>query len=344
MKKLLKLTAAAVLLTLLIPAFAASAAASGEVILGGTPFGLTMYTSGVIVINVDGDSDSPANKAGIRENDVITKANGEELRSNEQLKSIVDASGGEDIELSVIRGKSPISVTVTPKVEDGACTLGMWIRDSTAGLGTVTYYDEGTRSFGALGHGITDRDTGLLMPLSRGEIMDAVITSVSKAEPGKAGGLNGFMTSDVIGTITENSAYGIFGSCTAVPQGKRIRCAADSEIKTGEALIYCTFDDGETKPYSVMIDKLNLDDNTGRSMVIRVTDKALLDKTGGIIQGMSGSPIVQNGKLIGAVTHVFVNSPEQGYGISINNMRRAQQTDAHSIGGSGVTLQDMLSR
>ena len=324
MKKFIKLLATAAALALMLPA-AAAAAASDEVILGGTPFGLTMYTSGVIVINVDDSGDSPAHAAGIKENDVITKADGVEILSNEQLKRIVDESGGEDIELSVLRGKSPISLTITPRVEDDGCSVGMWIRDSTAGLGTVTYYDESTRSFGALGHGINDRDTGLLLPLSRGEIMNAEITSVTKAEPGVAGGLNGYMGGEAIGELTENNAYGVFGRCTAIPDGRRLSCADDSEIRTGEAQIYCTLDSGDVGEYKVMIEKLSLSDDSGQNMVLRVTDSALLEKTGGIVQGMSGSPIVQDGRLIGAVTHVFVNSPEQGYGISISNMRKAEK-------------------
>ena len=321
MRKLSKIIAiAAAIAMLLVPT--ASAAEHDEVIMGGMPFGLTMYTGGVVVIRVDEDSGSPAAEAGVRENDVITRANGREITSNEQLKEIVSGSGGEDIELSLYRGESPISLTVTPRLSDDGYTAGMWIRDSTAGLGTVTYFDEGSRSFGALGHGITDRDTGMLLPLSRGKAMNAHITSVTKAQPGAAGGLNGFMGSELIGEITVNNDFGVFGRYDSLPDGRRIACADDSEITTGEATISCTLDDSGIGEYTVEIEKLNLSDSSGQNMVIRVTDPELLKKTGGIVQGMSGSPITQNGKLIGAVTHVFVNSPDKGYGISISNMRQ----------------------
>jgi len=312
-------------LVLLLP-IAAVSAADQRVVLGGQPFGLTMYTSGVVVINVSDDEDSPAHAAGVKENDIITKANGETVTSNEQLKEIVEQSGGEEIELSLSRGESPISLTITPQEgEDGSYTVGMWIRDSTAGLGTVTYFDEHSCSFGALGHGVNDRDTGILLPLRSGTVMEAEITSVTKAQPGVAGGLNGYMADDVIGEITVNTDYGIFGHYDTLPQGQRIACAEDDEIREGAAQIYCTLDDSSARAYDVTLSKLNTDDNNGRNMVVTVTDESLLSRTGGIVQGMSGSPIVQDGKLVGAVTHVFVNAPERGYGIAIGHMRSSFQ-------------------
>ena len=308
------------MLALMLPAAAVSAQ-EDTVVLGGMPFGLTMYTSGVIVVNVD-DTSSPARDAGVRENDIVLRANGEEITSNEALKQVVESSGGEDIALSLSRGENPISLTVTPQQDgDGGWSLGMWVRDSTAGLGTITYFDESTCSFGALGHGINDRDTGLLLPLGSGKIVNAEITSITKAQPGIAGGLNGYMGGETLGTITVNNSFGVYGRCERIPQGERIACAGDSEIATGDAVIYCTLDTGGVCSYSVTVEKLNLNDESGQNMTLRVTDEALLNRTGGIVQGMSGSPIVQNGKLIGAVTHVFVNSPQMGYGISIGNMR-----------------------
>jgi stage IV sporulation protein B len=321
LNKLIRFLVSATLLALLLPT-AAFSAAGDEVILGGVPFGLTMYTSGVIVINVDDSDDSPAHEAGIRENDIITRANGEEITSNEQLKAIVEESRGEDIALSLYRGESPISLRITPRPDDdGSYVVGMWIRDSTAGLGTITYFDESTRSFGALGHGVNDRDTGVLLPLRSGRVVGAEITSVTKAQSGIAGGLNGTMTDEPIGEITVNTAYGVFGRYESLPAHERIACADEDEIRLGEATISCTLDDTGVHSYDVVIERLNLDDNSGQNMVVRVTDPDLLAITGGIVQGMSGSPIIQNGKLIGAVTHVFVNSPETGYGISIGNMR-----------------------
>lgn len=327
MNKFRKFFMIAVMLSFLCPTIVTDAAVKNDtVVLGGIPFGLTMYTSGVIVINVDESYSSPAQEAGIKENDIITRANGEEISTNEELQEIISASQGEDIELSVTRGKSPISVTITPKEnDDGEYTVGMWIRDSTAGLGTVTYFDESTCSFGALGHGINDKDTGMLLPLRDGQIVTAEITSATKAKKGVAGGLNGCMTNDLIGEITVNNGYGIFGRYDNLIGATRIQCAEDSEISTGNAYIYCTVDDTGVKEYEVEIESLNMSDTTGQNMVIKVTDERLLEVTGGIVQGMSGSPIVQDGQLIGAVTHVFVNSPETGYGISIGNMRQSYE-------------------
>lgn len=322
MKKMIRYVSVMLIAVLLTPVFSVSAADERRTVrLGGVPFGLTMYTGGVIVVNVREEDDSPAYAAGIRENDLILSADGEEVSSNEELKEIVSESGGKDIELSVIRGKSPISVTITPEQdEDGDYSVGMWVRDSTAGLGTVTYFDESTHSFGALGHGICDRDTGMLMPLGSGQVVKAEIESISKAKKGIAGGLNGIMTDDEIGELTVNSAFGVYGRYTATPEGEEYPCAYDSEIRTGKATVYTTLDDSGIGAYEVEIENLNLNDKSGQNMVLRVTDEELLDKTGGIIQGMSGSPIVQDGRLIGAVTHVFVNSPEKGYAITIGNM------------------------
>lgn len=322
MNRLKKLLTVGIIGVLLCPVSTVSAATDGKTVtLGGMPFGMTMYTSGVIVINVDDSYNSPALTAGLKENDIITRANGEEVASNEQLQEIITSSYGEDIELSVTRGKSPISLSITPQMNDeGQYTAGMWVRDSTAGLGTVTYYDESTHSFGALGHGICDRDTGILLPLKSGKMIGATITSVAKAQRGMAGGLNGYMTDEDIGVITLNNAYGVYGTYLERPQGREIECADSSEIQTGQAWIYSTIDENGPQAFSVEIEKINPDSNTGQNMILRVTDEQLLQRTGGIVQGMSGSPIVQNNKLIGAVTHVFVNSPEKGYGISVENM------------------------
>ncbi|WP_407385192.1 SpoIVB peptidase S55 domain-containing protein [Ruminococcus sp.] len=322
MKRMIRYVSIIIAAVLMCPVFSATAADERRVVhLGGMPFGLTMYTGGVIVVNVDEDDESPAFLAGLRENDVITAANGEAVTSNEQLQDIITSCNGADIELSVLRGKSPISLRITPtQDEDGVYTAGMWIRDSTAGLGTITYFDEYTHSFGALGHGICDRDTGMLMPLQSGQAVRAEITSITKAKKGVAGGLNGVMTDETIGEMTINNGYGVYGKYTIQPEGEEFACAYDSDIRTGKATVYTTVDDTGIHPYEVEIISLNLNDKSGQNMVIRVTDEALLAKTGGIIQGMSGSPIVQDDRLVGAVTHVFVNAPEKGYGINIGNM------------------------
>ncbi len=320
MKKLNRTISSLLAILLTLPVLSAgSLETRRKVTPGGMPFGLTMYTSGVVVVSVE--DNGAADTAGVRENDVITRLNGEEIRSNEQLRELISASDGADIELSVLRGKSPISLSLTPEeADDGSYAAGMWVRDSTAGLGTVTYFDSASMSFGALGHGICDRDTGMLLPLKSGEIVQAEITSVTRAQKGVAGGLNGYMTDEKLGELSVNSGYGVYGRYTAAPEGEEVECAFDSDIHTGGAEIYTTVDDGGVKAYRVIIESLNLSDTSGQNLVLRVIDPDLMEKTGGIVQGMSGSPIIQDGRLVGAVTHVFVNSPEMGYGISIGNM------------------------
>lgn len=290
------------------------------VILGGTPFGLKIFTNGVIIIKING-KDSPAEKAGLKINDIITKANSNTVESNEQLKEIIENSNGESIKLTILRNRETIEKTIVPQKDvNENYVAGMWIRDSTAGIGTVTYFDSENGTFGALGHGICDKDTGMLMPIKNGEIISATISNCTKATDGNIGGLNGYFNNEKIGDIKTNNDYGIYGTYEYTDNSRRIQVARDNEIKTGKATVVSTIDSTNAKEYEVEITSINICKNSGQNMVIRVTDDELLEKTGGIIQGMSGSPIIQDGKLVGAVTHVFINSPEKGYGISISNM------------------------
>ncbi len=290
-----------------------------RVILGGTPFGLKLFTNGVIVIEVE-QKDSPAKKADIKTNDIIIYANDVEIDSNETLKEVINNCNGETVELQIIRNNKKISKNITPKKANDEYLLGLWIRDSTAGIGTVTYFDPENKSFGALGHGICDQDTGLLMPLKNGEIQSATISHYTKATNGVVGGLNGYFDKNKIGTITINNGYGIYGNYEYTDNKQYIEVAKDDEIKKGDAYILSTIEGKSPKKYSVTLSKINHNANSGQNMIVTVTDKELLNTTGGIIQGMSGSPIIQDGRLVGAVTHVFVNSPYKGYGISITNM------------------------
>ena len=291
-----------------------------QVILGGTPFGLKIFTNGVIVIEVD-ENNSPAKNAGIKVNDIITKADNTVITSNEELKGIIENSSGEEIELTVLRESQELIKTIIPqKDSNNNYVVGMWIRDSTAGIGTVTYFDPENSTFGALGHGICDKDTNMLMPLRDGEITSATISNCTKGTDGVIGGLNGYFNPDKIGDITVNNGYGIYGNYQYTDCTRFAYVARDNEIKTGKASILSTIEGTTPKEYSVEVIRLNLSENNGQNMIIKVTDEELISKTGGIIQGMSGSPILQNGKLIGAVTHVFINSPQKGYGICISNM------------------------
>jgi len=300
--------------------FSAYANEEKQVLLGGKPFGLKLFTNGVIVIDVD-KKNSPAQNAGIKVNDIIVKAQQTTIENNEQLKEIVENSKGNKIQLEVNRNNKEIKLTLTPeKNNSNEYVAGMWIRDSTAGIGTITYYNPENSSFGALGHGICDKDTGMLMPLKDGEITFANISHVTKANDGVVGGLNGYFDDQKVGSITINNGYGIYGKYDYTDSKRLISVADDDEIKSGDAYIYSTISGNTPKMFKVKLSKLNFDKNNGQNMTVTVTDEELISKTGGIVQGMSGSPIIQNGKLVGAVTHVFVNSPEKGYGISISNM------------------------
>ncbi len=291
-----------------------------QVILGGTPFGLKLYTNGVIIIEVNKDN-SPAYDAGLKVNDLIIGANNMQITSNEQLKEIIENSAGQAVSLRIKRNNDELTKNIVPiKDENQNYILGMWIRDSTAGIGTTTYFDSSSKTFGALGHGICDKDTNMLMPLRDGEIMCATISSFQKGSDGVVGGLNGYFNNETIGKITANNAYGIYGTYEYTNNCRVIDVASDNEITCGKAQIVSTIEGDMPKEYDVEITNVSLSKNSGQNMIFKVTDEELLQKTGGIVQGMSGSPIIQNGKLVGAVTHVFINSPQKGYGISISNM------------------------
>ncbi len=319
--KIKRIVAIIIVLVLTLGIFSVQAEeTSKQVILGGTPFGLKIFTNGVIVIEVN-SGNSPAQKAGIKINDLITKANNQTITSNEELKSIIEKSDGKEISLTITRNSHEIVKNIVPvKDSNGNYIAGMWIRDSTAGIGTVTYFDPQDNTFGALGHGICDKDTNMLMPLRDGEIVSATISNCTKGSDGVIGGLNGYLSTDKIGDITVNNGYGIYGTYNYTNNTHYIEVANEDEISLGKATILSTIEGDTPKEYQVEITKLNLTENNGQNMTLKVTDEELLEKSGGIVQGMSGSPVIQNGKLVGAVTHVFINSPEKGYGISISNM------------------------
>ena len=266
---------------------------SRSVYLGGQPFGVKFYNDGVIVVELESFFDGkgyvcPSKQGGLKVNDIIKSVNGVEINSNEDLQKASKSSAGEKLKLEIERDGNSIEKTVVPKQNTaGVYLLGAWVKDSCAGIGTVTYYDSGQSYFAALGHGICDNQTSALLPLKSAEVLGANISSVSK----------GF----------ENS--------------EKIVLAENDEIKTGKALIYTSIDSEGVKAFDAEITQLrNTDKNSNENFVIKVTDSELIDRCGGIVQGMSGSPIVQNGKIVGAVTHVFMNKPHEGYGVLIQNM------------------------
>ena len=246
------------------------------------------------------------------------------------MGKLIAASGGKPITVTIRRNDTEFDVTVTPSLSsaDQVYKTGMWVRDNTAGIGTITYVDPSSGAFAGLGHGICDSETGTLMPLSRGIVIDVTISGIQKGQCGVPGELKGHFASGKIGSLLGNTHAGIYGIMTEIPSGvseqTAIPIALKNEIRDGEATLLCTLDDGGICPYTVNIRKLkNSLDN--KNMEITVTDPALLEKTGGIVQGMSGSPLIQNGSLIGAVTHVLINDPTKGYGIFIENMLEAAE-------------------
>ena len=316
-----------------------------KVIACGQPFGIKMLTEGIMVVrlsDVNGKTDScPAKNAGIHVGDIIISVGGEKITSNEDLSKAISSSNGETVEVVLKRNfddKSSsgeeISLKMTPEYCDSekSYKTGMWVRDSSAGIGTITFYDPSTGTFGGLGHPICDTDTGELMPLSSGEICGVSITGYKKGLNGVPGELKGrFLSGNEIGTATQNTNSGIFGSLDESPsENEEIEIADYDEIKTGKAEILTTISGSEPSKYSINIEQVNKDDPDLKNLVIRVTDRNLLEETGGILQGMSGSPIIQNGKLIGAVTHVFVNNSSMGYGILAQTMISQSQTNSDS--------------
>ena len=302
------------------------------VYLGGEPFGIKMLMAGVMVVSMSGiaapdGSYCPAKEAGIRTGDVIRSVNGKPVSSNADLQEAVAASDGAPVDVMLMRGERLLTVTVQPVYVPSVqrWQTGMWVRDSTAGIGTVTYYTRtpaGHITFAGLGHAVCDADTGELIPLGSGDVITVSVNDIISGSAGKPGELRGkFDIGESIGTLSANTECGVFGSLRRLPRKQlRVPLGSRQDISRGAAVIYTTVDGTAPQAYNVEIEEIRGDDAAMRHLVIHVTDPALLETTGGIVQGMSGSPILQNGRLIGAVTHVFVKDPTRGYGIFAENM------------------------
>ena len=330
MKKFARTTAFVLAFAMFITGVPVSASAeSSTVILGGQPFGVKFYNDGVMVIELEEFFNGshyvcPAKEGGLQVDDVIKKVNGIEIKTNEDLQETATGCGGKGMSFIIERDGKELCKTVKPQANTvGTYLLGAWVRDSCAGIGTVTYYNPDDNYFAALGHGICDRDTGAMMPLGEAEIVGASISSVEKSSTGKAGSLNGYFTDKTLGTVTTNTINGIYGTIidNSYLNGDKLEIAEFDEIQTGDAQLFTTINGERPESYDLKITSIRNDDpRNNENFVIKVTDKRLLDECGGIVQGMSGSPIVQNGKLIGAVTHVFLNNPEEGYGVAAQFM------------------------
>ena len=335
----------------------ASAAGTGEagkapeeVYVGGMPFGVKFYTEGILVVgfcDVDVTTNgggcrniNPAKNAGLKLRDVITKVNGQTPASAASLTKAVEESGGNPITLTVRRtdsrgsvGKADgghateLTVSVTPaySASENRYKTGLWVRDSGAGIGTVTFIIPGSNAFAGLGHGICDSDTGKLIPMQRGQVTDVTVSGVEKGEVGDPGAIKGYFAPGKTGNLLGNTDCGVYGVFATLPSAatRKLPVGSRKEVHEGDATLLCTLDNGKIGEYRIRITSIDRNATGSKCFTVSVTDPTLIEKTGGIVQGMSGSPICQNGKIVGAVTHVLINDPTAGYGIFLDNMMQA---------------------
>ncbi len=311
-----------------------------RVIPGGECIGIKLYTDGLMVVGVsdfassEGKMVSPARNSGIKTGDIIKRINGQAVDNADSLTNEVCKSDGEDISVDILRGDDKMLVNITPVADaDNEYKIGLWVRNSVAGIGTMTFYNPLSNTYGALGHGIADSDTNNIVPIGKGEVIPARINTIKKGERGVPGELRGIFGGDnSIGKVYSNSKQGIYGpiSDVNVYNKESIEVASRDEIVEGKAHILTCIEGNTPEKFEIEILKISaVRKSESKCMVLKITDPVLLEKTGGILQGMSGSPIVQNGKLVGAVTHVFINDPTRGYGIFIENMiAEAERTDS----------------
>ncbi len=295
----------------------------------GSSIGLKLYTNGVLVVgmseieNIENNKLKPYQNSGIKEGDLIVCINEKEITTTAELVEQVNSSKGENLNIKYVRNGEVSVANIKPaKVSENEYKLGLWVRDAAAGVGTISFYEPSTHGFAALGHGILDIDTEELLSIATGEVVTTDILSITKGEKGKPGEMKGSIVNQTtIGEISKNTEFGIYGKLTnltalGISKENEVEVALREEIQLGSAKILCNLENNTRKEYNIEIEKIYKNNNANnKSMLIKVTDQALLEKTGGIIQGMSGSPIIQNGKFVGAVTHVLVNDPTKGYGV-----------------------------
>ncbi len=305
-----------------------------HVMPGGISVGVSMYTEGVLIVGLGsidtaGGRVSPAAAAGLRAGDVLLRINGAEVKGAAHMTEICAASSGAELTATVLRNGEIRTFSVSPAVDvsDGVARLGIWVRESTAGIGTLSFYNMSDLRYGALGHAVTDADTGSRLLIKSGELIHANIIGIALGEEGSPGEIRGTFNalSERLGNIDDNTPCGVFGTLyeptpnPLYPDGVSI--AYWEEVEAGPAEILTSVDGNGVRAYACEIIKVYpKDEDNTKGMVVRITDPELIEKTGGIVQGMSGSPIIQNGKLAGAVTHVFINDPTRGYGIYIEKM------------------------
>lgn len=298
--------------------------------VGGMPFGVKFLTEGVIVSgfndNAMGEEKNPARAAGLQINDIIVSINGEQIIGAAELNETVGRCGGRTMTVNYTRGGRELTSALTPVYSEteGRYSLGIYVRDSGAGIGTVTFIVPETQAFAGLGHGICDSTTGRLIPMQRGSVVGVKINGIVKGLSGSPGEVKGYFNSGKTGTLLGNTDCGVYGVFAQLPKGvssaEPVSLGLRNSVKDGKAYVYTQLDGDKVEKYEVEISDIQREATGNKCFTVRVTDKRLISKTGGIIQGMSGSPLVQNGKLIGAVTHVLINDPTTGYGIFIENM------------------------
>ena len=308
---------------------AAAAAAqdtSRQVIPLGSAFGIKLFTDGVIVaslsdIYTEEGVCCPAAEAGILPGDYLLQADGQDIPDNGALARYIGSSQGEAISFQVRREDQVFSVEVTPVYGEGSFKTGMWVRDSAAGIGTLTFYDPATGVFAGLGHGICDMDTNGVMALKSGEPAPITLSGIVKGQADSPGQLRGYFSSEEsLGTLLANRETGVYGTLHQAPAGEAVETLTREEVATGPVQLLVSLDETGPQLYEAEIQEIINRDKTTKNLVVQVTDPRLLERTGGIVQGMSGAPILQNGKLAGAITHVFTEDPTLGYGIFISNM------------------------
>lgn len=292
-----------------------------DIALGGEAVGIKLLATGVLVMGVDRqDTD-------LLVGDIILSINDMKVESNSQVADILKKSTGDTLKLEISRNNSTFETNISPEKDSvtGEYKLGLWVKDSSAGVGTMTFYDKNTLRFASLGHGVTETKENYILPITSGGITKTLIYSIKRGEVKDAGELKGTLSNNVLGDIRFNSENGIYGNLAdsendTIKNKESIQILTKSKIKEGKASIFCTLDDNQVHEYEINIDKVLLTSIGNKNMIIKITDENLIKKTGGIVQGMSGSPIVQDGKLVGAITHVFLNDPTRGYGVFIENM------------------------
>ena len=290
----------------------------------GASIGMKLYTDGVLVVGMSEiEGEEPFKNSGIKEGDRILEINDNKISNTNELINVVNESEGNNLNIKYVRGEEVETTSIKPvKNSNNEYKLGLWVRDAAAGVGTLTFYEPESGMFAALGHGIVDIDTSQIINIANGELVTTNILSITKGEKGTPGEIRGTIENGyTLGNIYKNTGFGVFGSLTntsplGINPNEAIDVALRNEIQLGKAEIICQLEDGKKEKYEIEIQKKFVNNNEdNKSMLIKITDDRLLEKTGGIIQGMSGAPIIQNGKFVGAVTHVLVNDPTVGYAV-----------------------------